>query len=282
MNAPPIDATAIFTRVRDLPALPQALVDLMTALQRDDVAVDEIGMRIERDQALTAKTLRLANCSFYGVAGRVRSIRDAVNVLGLRTLGSALVAAAVSGSFTLRDCPTFDLKAYWRHSMASGLCARALAETVDLDGSDAFIAGLLHDIGQLALAAQLPAAAQSVFEYRARHDIPMNEAEEQVLGIDHAAIGSQVAAHWHFAAPVVDAIARHHRPEENGAVTMSDVVHVADNIVHALDVTGRPDELVPLLSASAWARLALTPAQCMAIFERAEGSLDELCAALGV
>lgn len=281
MNSP-VDSTTIFARVRDLPALPQALVDLMTALQRDDVAVDEIGMRIERDQALTAKTLRLANCSFYGVAGRVRSIRDAVNVLGMRTLGSALAAAAVSGSFALRECPAFNLKAYWRHSMATGLCARALAEIVELDGSDAFIAGLLHDIGQLALVAQFPSTAESVLAYKSRHDIPMSEAELHVLGIDHASIGSLVAAHWHFAPVVVDAIARHHRPGAGATATMSDIVHVADNIVHALDLTGAADELVPPLSASAWSRLALTPGQCVAVFEGTEGSLDELCEALGV
>lgn len=277
-----IDPRTVAARVRDLPALPQVLVDLMVALQREEIALDDIAMRIGHDQALTAKALRLANCSFYGVPGRVHSIRDAVNVLGIRSLGSALVAAAVSGSFALRDCPGFDLKAYWRHSMACGLCAQAVAEAIDLDPAVAFVAGLLHDIGRLALAAQLPASLGPVFEHRSRFDLPLDQAEQQVLGMDHAEIGAQVARHWHFGAPVVDAIAFHHQPPEATRATMSDVIHVANNIVHALDVSDAPDELVPPLSMRAWERLALTPAQCHAIFGKTEGALDELCDALGI
>ncbi len=276
------DPKAIFIHVRDLPVLPQALVDLMTALQSDDVAVDDIANRIGRDQALAAKALRLANCSFYGVAGRVHSIRDAVNVLGLRTLSSALVAAAVSNSFTLRDCPLFDIRAYWRHSMAAGLCAQAIADHLGLDASSAFVAGLLHDIGKLALAAQLPGPSTQVEEYRMLHDVQADEAEQSVLGTDHAQVGGQVARHWHFAEEMAQAIESHHCPANGAQASLSDIVHVADNMAHALDLSGAAWDLVPRLSLAAWDRLALVPATCVSIFQKTECGLEELCDALGI
>lgn len=277
-----MDAKIMVARVRDLPALPQALTDLLVALQREDVAIDQLAIRISRDQALTAKALRLANCSFYGVAGRVNSIHDAINVLGIRSLTTALTAAAVAGSFKRPDCRGFDLDAYWRHSMACALCAQAVAQTVNLDPGLAFTAGLLHDIGRLALAAQFPAAVEPAFAYRAKLDVPMRDAERHVLGFDHAEVGALVAQHWHFAGAVVDAIKWHHEPSDSIKATLTDVVHVADNIVHALDLANVTDELVPPLSPDAWTRLALTDSQCTRIFERTEIELDELCDALAL
>jgi putative nucleotidyltransferase with HDIG domain len=277
-----MDAKAMVARVRDLPALPQALTDLLLALQREDVAIDQLAIRISRDQALTAKALRLANCSFYGVAGRVNSIHDAINVLGIRSLTTALTAAAVAGSFARPDCPGFDLNAYWRHTMACALCAQSVAESVHVDPGLAFTAGLLHDIGRLALAAQFPAAFAPAFAYRAKHDVPMRDAERQVMGFDHTDVGALVAQHWHFAPPVVEAIRCHHEPPDAAQPTLTDVVHVADNIAHALDLANAPDELVPPLSLAVWSRLDLTQAQCLRAFERTETELDELCEALAV
>ncbi len=277
-----MDAKSMVARVRDLPALPQALTDLLVALQREDVAIDQLAIRISRDQALTAKALRLANCSFYGVAGRVNSIHDAINVLGIRSLTTALTAAAVAGSFKRPECRGFDLDAYWRHSMACALCAQAVAQTVNLDPGLAFTAGLLHDIGRLALAAQFPAVVEPAFAYRAKHDIAMRDAERHVLGFDHTDVGALVAQHWHFAGVVVDAIKCHHEPPDSIKATLTDVIHMADNIVHALDLANVTDELVPPLSLDAWTRLALTESQCMRVFERTETELDELCDALAL
>lgn len=278
----PMDSKGMAARVRGLPALPQALTDLLLALRREDVAIDQLAIRISRDQALTAKALRLANCSFYGVAGRVNSIHDAINVLGIRSLSTALTAAAVAGSFARPECPGFDLDAYWRHSMACALCSQAIAETVHLDAGLAFMAGMLHDIGRLALAAHFAASVAPAFAYRAEHDIQMRDAERHVLGFDHTDVGALVAGHWHFATPVVDAIRLHHEPLEADHPTLTDVVHVADNIVHALDLAHAPDESVPPLSLHAWGRLSLTQPQCLRIFERTEAELDELCEALAI
>ena len=277
-----IDPQALQAKVRELPALPQALSDLLAALQREDVAVEQLTLKIASDQALTAKTLRLANCSFYGVAGRVHSIRDAINVLGLRSLSSALTAAAVSGSFARPQCAGFDFDAYWRHSIASALCAQALAQALKIDEAAAFTAGLLHDIGRLALASHYPEGLAQALRHRAERDCQPITAERHVLGTDHAQVGALIAEHWRFAPAIVDAIGRHHAPPEDGSASLLDVVHVADNIAHALDVCSLPDELVPPLSLAAWTRVSLCPEQYRQIFERTEWQLKDVCEALTV
>jgi putative nucleotidyltransferase with HDIG domain len=278
----PADPAAVLGRLRDLPVLPQALTELLAALQRDDVAVDQLVDAISRDQALVAKTLRLANSSFYGLSGRVGSIRDAVGVLGLRSLTTALTAAAVSGRFGTPRCPGFDLAAYWRHSVACGLCARQLARALRLDDGASFTAGLLHDLGRLALASHVPERLADVYEHRQQLDCQMLQAEADVLGTDHTAIGALVAQRWRFGDDVVVAIQHHHAPPPAHAPTLTDVVHVSDCLVHALDLAGVLDELVPPLAADAWNRLGLAQAQCDAALAKTEDELDSLCEALGV
>ena len=94
-------------RLRDLPSLPQVIIDLQAAMSREDVSIDAIAETVSLDQALAAKALRVANCSFYGVPGRVVSIRQAIGMLGLRSVSTVLTIAAVSQSIPRPSCPGF-------------------------------------------------------------------------------------------------------------------------------------------------------------------------------
>jgi putative nucleotidyltransferase with HDIG domain len=269
-------------RLRELPSLPQVIVDLQAALAREDVSLDDIADTVSLDQGLAAKTLRIANCSFYGVPSRVVSIRQAIGILGLRSVSTLLTAAAVSNCFPRVHCPGFDLARYWRHSVAVALCAREIARGLRLDVDVAFTAGLMHDLGRLALASQSPEALAAAYAWRAEQDSQTLDAERAVLGTDHPSLGEEIASRWHFGAAVVEAIRRHHEPPAAQAATLGDVVHVADNVVHALDVACDPDEMVPALNAAAWNRVGLTQGQCLLLFENTETELDGLCEALGV
>ena len=109
----------------------------------------------------------------------------------------------------------------------------------------------------------------------------MRDAELAALGLDHAALGAEVGQRWRFGAAVVDAMRLHHQPPDAPAASAIDVVHVADNIVHALDLVDDEDELVPTLDPGAWNRVGLGPSDCLAVFEDTEAELDGLCEALG-
>ncbi len=278
----PIDAEQLRQRVRDLPALPRATLDALAALRDDEATSAQCADVIGRDQALAVRTLRLANSAFYGVSGRVGSLRDAVHLLGRRTLCSVLTLASVTQQFRPEDCPPFNFAGFWRHAVATGLVARALARQHDFDEDQAFTAGLLHDVGRLALATHFPRASAAAMLRASSLDAALHEIEHALLGTDHLAVGAQVAAQWHFPPEVVRAIAQHHDPEESGATSLADIVHVADAVAHALDLAGDPQEMVPQVQAASWDRVVPAPRALLPIFADTEASVAALCSALGL
>jgi putative nucleotidyltransferase with HDIG domain len=280
MTPPAFQKEALLEKVRELPALPQVVLDLMAAFRREDVPMEQLATKLSRDQALTAKTLRLANSSFYGVAGRVASIRDALSILGLRTLSTVATTAAVMSSFERTACTGFDFDAFWRHSIATALCAQSLAELLDIHPGSAFTAGLLHDIGRLALASHFPEELGLAISWRIQHDVLALEAEQQILGIDHAAVGGMIAAHWRFTPDIVEAIQLHHDVPPHRKPALVDLAHLADNITHALDLSQEGDDMVPPISLDTWERLNLTPQQMEQVFKRTESQVKGICDAL--
>lgn len=278
-----LDAQTVAASVRDLPALPAVVMELIQSLGRSDINAEQLADKISHDQALTAKTLRLANSSFYGMSRKVTSIADATAILGLRTLRSVATAAGLAGAFSSSACRDLNFKAFWRHSIGTALCARSLAQTQKLDEESAFVVGLLHDIGRLALASNFPTAFAEAMLYQQAHDCPSLDAEQAVLGTDHAVVGGLIAEHWRFAPGIVEAIVQHHQPRASAsgvAPSMADLVNVADNMAHALDLSHLDSDLVPPISMDAWLRLALDDRRCREIFQQVEVQHEGVCQAL--
>ncbi|HUW36838.1 MAG TPA: HDOD domain-containing protein [Rhodocyclaceae bacterium] len=252
-----------------LPALPEVVQGLMDYLQRPEVDVAQVAHKIARDPALAARLLRVANSSFYGLQGQVATIHDALVVLGLRAVCTLVTGAALASHLQTLAAGR-DQRAFWSHSAGTALCARALARERGANAENAFTAGLLHDIGRLILAARHPEAHHRVEAHRALRDCYPIEAEREVLGFDHAQIGSALAARWKFPAEITAAIAWHHRPADQPDGSFADLIHVADVMAHALDFPGGAEDLVPRLSSVAWNRLGLSWKE----FERLLGEVD--------
>lgn len=280
-----IAPAALRERVNSLPVLPQAVIEALRILRIDGASADDCAERISHDQALAACTLRLANSAFYGMAGRVATIRQAHDVLGRRTLGALLATAAVSTQFSPGSGSGFDFESFWRQALGTAVAAQGLAIETGADDEQAFIAGLLHDIGRLALATYFAESLAAAVALARSQDLPLLLAERQLLGVDHAEVGALIASHWHFPAAVVAAILDHPAPGRDGAhpaALLTALVHVANAIVHALDLDGAEDEAVPVLSAAAWDQLGLSPAQVLRVFERIETGVEALSQALFV
>lgn len=275
----PISRDELLAALRDLPPLPSVVLELVESLGHEELSATQYAAKISRDQALAARTLRLANSSFYGRGRQVRSVAEAIGVLGLRTVRGVVTAAGLAGSF--RRHAGFDHDAFWRHSIGSALCAQALAGELRRDDAElAFTVGLLHEIGRLALASAFAPAYAEVEQWRRDQDCPDGEAERAVLGIDHAEVGGLIARQWNFAPPIVDAIREHHAPPDAAVVTLTGIAHVADAIAHALGLAGDADEAVPALVLPVWAACRLDDAACMRLFARTEAQFETVCEAL--
>ena len=247
----------IVKQIKDLPSLPAIVMELLNSIEQDDIDINVLAKKVSQDQALTAKTLRFANSSFYGTPSKVTTIQQAITLLGVANVRNLITAAAISGSFPENQCAGFNFKEFWRHSIATAICAKLLARHLHVNADYAFTAGLLHDIGRLVLVTRFPEHYAAAIAYRAAHDCYMLEAERAVLGIDHVIAGHALAVHWHFSEIMQHAIVGHHEPEQPGAGVLVSLVHVANSIVHALDLNNDEDDLVPPISLLAWNNLGL-------------------------
>ncbi len=267
----------VIGKVHDLPSLPAAVVELLASLEREGISAEILAEKISYDQALVAKTLRLANSSFYGLQQEAATIQDAIAVLGTRSIGALVTAAVVVSEFETGQARFFDFPAFWRHSIGTALCAKELARQSGMVQERAFTAALLHDVGRLVLVTHFPRHYKATVAYRAEHDCCLIDAEGATLGIDHAVVGRALAQHWNFAPAILDAIGNHHAPDEGDAISLAGVVHVADAMAHALDLSGQEDDLVPPLSEVTWNRLGLGQQQCAEVFGETESKLEEVC-----
>jgi putative nucleotidyltransferase with HDIG domain len=266
--------------VQDLPSLPAVVMELLSNIEQENIDISVLAKKVSYDQALTAKTLRLANSASFGLQVKVATIQQAITFLGFQTTRNLITAAAVTGCFPNGRCPGFNDKAFWRHSIATAACSRSLARRLRFNQDVAFTAGLLHDIGRLVLVSGHPQAYGEVLAWRAAHDGEWLDAERAVLGVDHVDAGVALAEHWNFSDTMRQAIAWHHAPETAGAGFLAAIVHVANAVVHALDLAGEEDELAPALSSVAWSAMGLNEEAYLDLFRETEQQLEEMSAIL--
>jgi putative nucleotidyltransferase with HDIG domain len=264
----------------ELPSLPAVVMELLGSIEQDDVDISVLAKKVSYDAALTAKTLRLANSSLYSLQVKVTTIQQAITFLGFQTTRNLITAAAVTGCFPSGRCPGFDDRAFWRHSIATAACARVLARRMRFNQDYAFTAGLLHDIGRQVLASCYPERYARVLARQAANDGALLDAERAELGVDHVDAGVTLAELWNFSDTMRLAIAYHHAPETPGAGFLATIVHVANAVVHALDLAREEQELAPAVSSVAWTALGLSEESWLHVFRETELQFEEMSAIL--
>ena len=263
--------------IRDLPSLPAVVIELLGNLDQEDTSTKRLGEKIAQDQALAAKTLRLANSSFYGMQCKVTTVPQAIAILGFNSVRTLVTAAAVVGKFSGSAECNFDFQIFWRQSIATALCAKALARHKNVNQDQAFMAGLLHDIGRLVLVTHSPTLYAEVAAHRTAQDCSVFEAERAILGIDHTMVGRALAEYWKFPLPMQKAIENHHRSETQEKGSLASLIFMADTIAYALDLCGDDDAMVPLVPPAVWNGLGLGKDVLMNIFKETETQFEETC-----
>jgi putative nucleotidyltransferase with HDIG domain len=270
----------VSARLKQLPSLPSAVNELLASFGNEEVDVEQIARQIARDQGLTARVLRVANSSFYGLQSKVGTINEAVVVLGFRAVRSMVMAVSMNGAFRVDQCQGFDAASYLRHGVGVGLAARALAPLARQNAELAFTGGLLHDIGQLVLASNFSAQYALALDYRKKHDCPLLLAEREILGLDHAEVGGLLAEAWRFPDSLHQAVADHHEPAAALADSLANVVHIADAFAHAMGLSNSGDELMMPVDPVAWERLGLDSEKCRKAIADIEHCFEETCQTL--
>lgn len=270
-----ISLESVVREVRELPPLPSVVIELIESFGRPDIDITTLADKISQDQALAAKTLRLANSSFYGLSTQVKTVAQAITVLGFDSVRALVAAGGVIDHFQQNG--GVDTASFWRHSVATALCAKNLARAVKQNQDHAFIAALLHNIGELVMATRYPEQYGQAVEKAYNEDIELVKAEYLLFGVDHVRIGLALAQAWKFPSMIQHTIEYHLIPRKEDVRGLAGLTHLANAIVFALDLPGKPNARVPHLLDEVWDGLAIDPKELRKVFRDTEQQYEEAC-----
>ena len=235
------------SKIDVIPSASPVYLELGRLLKSPWACIEEAGSIISRDMGLCAKALQVANSGCFARMQFISDPRDAAGLLGFSTLQSLLLTEGAFQEFNPQSTASFDMDRLWRHSLTCSRLAREIAGTLDgADeeiGSQAEVAGLLHDVGQLIMACHLPKQHESAAELSAKEGLSDVEAERRVFQASHAELGAYVMTLWNIPDPIVEAIAYHHAPA--AATNPKNPVLMA---VHAAELRSQEFACHPLIA----------------------------------
>lgn len=224
--------TSLVAQLHSLPSLPSLYFQIMEALSSPDTSLEEIGQIISSDPSMTAKILQLVNSAFFGIARRISNPGEAVQFLGVGRVRSLVLSLHVFSCFDQIRVKNFSIDRVWKHSMSTALVAQKIARMQKADRAfvdESYVAGMLHDIGKVMLAAGLPEQYEKAVALATEQKLPLMEAEREIFGVTHAQVGAYLLGLWGLPITIVEAVAFHHNPMDSGVKTFSPLstVHVA-------------------------------------------------------
>ena len=222
-----------------LPSLPEVYTELVEAVGNPATNLRDLAKIVERDAAIAAKLMQLANSAFFGLRGEVSSISDAISFLGLETLRYLVLMVGVCEQFNSSMFPRGFVEGIWNHSIQTASIARMIAESEHTSlamAEQSFVAGLLHDIGKLILAENFSKSYAEVLEFANALQQPVWQAEKRILKATHADVGAYLLDLWGLPDAVTRAVAMHHEPvaNPNEHITPLTIVHAANRFAHEL------------------------------------------------
>ena len=226
---------SIVGRIDELPSLPRLYRELTRVLEDEDCGTREVSAVIEQDPAMSAKLLQLVNSGFFGLGRRVTSIAAAATYVGVNTLKTLVMSLEVFKPRHSGGMGGVSLDELRRHSLAVSKLAARISKQDPKAAEDAFVAGMLHDIGTLVLASELPDHLAAAIAKSRDDDCCVHEAEMALYGISHAEIGAYLLCLWGLPHRIVEAVAHHHTPsqvDDDDDVSVLLAVAAADALVH--------------------------------------------------
>ena len=248
-----------------LPPLPDTALKLVQMLNRPDSRVEDIVECIRYDPVITADVLRICNSAHTGLMRTVTSLHEAACHLGLMSI-LQIVLARHAGPLLARENRGYGLAsgALWRHSAGAALGATGFAQFIEVGSrGPAFTAGLLHDIGKIALNQQVGSAIDDILGAAKEQRVSFVEAEQQILGCSHEEIGARLAERWGLPESIVRCIRYHHNPAVlTRPDPLVDVVYLANAVCLMFGIGVGADELLSRADPAVLERRGLTEEHC--------------------
>jgi HD-like signal output (HDOD) protein/ActR/RegA family two-component response regulator len=239
--------------VECLPSLPTLYESFMAKVAGNDARVDDLGAIVAGDVGMSAKVLHLVNTAFFGRSGRTADPMKAVEFLGLETLKALALTVHVFDRFDPSGPMCLDVGQVCEHSLQVAIRARRIAVSMgaDAEGAEqAFIAGLLHDVGKLVLVAKLPEEYGQAITLSGSQGLPLEQAERKILGASHAEVGTYLIGLWGLPGAILEVLAFHHCPRKSqepiSRASALTAVHIANANANAAQSAARPYVATPV------------------------------------
>ncbi len=222
----------ILSKVSSVESIPSSKMELLRLLQDPDVNTSKLASSIEFDPGFTTNLLRLANSVYFGCPKAISTVNEAINRLGTRNIFK-LAVTSVAAPVVKKEVKGYDLASgeMLKHSAAVAVGAEKLAQSLNIQAPEhTFTAGLLHDIGKVVLGSFVEVDAETILQLAIEEQVSFEEAEQRILGIDHAELGAILLESWNLPPSVVDVVRWHHEPFKctSSDTLVLDLVHVAD------------------------------------------------------
>lgn len=205
-----VDPNALVAKVNQLAPLPAVALRVLQLAQDERTSASDLAGIIATDQAMTAKLLRLANSAYFAAGREITTVRDAIVLLGMAEIRRLVLTTSLMGQYS-QDTGVLNISAFWGHALAVGMVAEVMARNTKLaKPEEAFTAGILHDIGKLVMNQYQHEHYEAAAGFAFSRGIPLDRAEFEVFGFNHALLGRRLAEAWRLPATLAEAIAHHH------------------------------------------------------------------------
>jgi len=257
--------------VQDLPSLPNVVMTVYQMADDPAVNAQKMSAIITRDQSFAARLLRMANSAYYGLARQVGTVEEAVVVLGVQAVKNlALLAGTYPVLQKSVNGYSQNPNGLWIHSLAAALVAQTGGRMLDMPvKNEAFTAGLLHDIGKLVISTHLAGWMGDLQEIVLDKGVSVHQAEQQLFGFTHEAVGAAVVERWNLPDRIVQMIRFHHQASECGDPNCA-LIEFADCCANTLGYAMNPEAQLESLSQQALSLLGLNESDVEPFQEKVE------------
>ncbi|NTV12638.1 MAG: HDOD domain-containing protein [Desulfobulbaceae bacterium] len=270
-------------KLSDLPTLPMVAHHLNVESQKDTFTSKILAGIIEKDPPLTSKILKLANSAYYGFSSKVASLDRAITMLGFGTVKNLACSVAISSFFPPGQQGEVDMGGLWKHCLGTAVSARQLIMvTAPALAEEAFLAGVLHDIGTIIIINKFPDQALAALRVMKEKKISQSEAEKGSIGFTHEAAGAFLVSKWNFPPRFYRIIRMHHNPPPQVVATddaenlLLMAVYAGNQLSKALGLGKSLEPVSSGVMPTAWKSLGVDPAKLREVKELIQKDFEVL------
>ena len=255
--------------VKGLPQLPEGVAIALQLIEKGDVDIVDISNALKANISITTYLLKVANSPFYGFSKEISSIKEACMIIGLKSVRNILIASSIAKQFPTSTGNCIPLNELWLHSIGTAAAAKIIASMTNQDEEISFMAGMLHEIGNMILDTYYPNELARVIEHQKQNGCFLRKSQVEILGIAHSDIAIELMNLWKFPNEIKKAVHYYSQPKEESGRS-ADILHIANIISKSLFLGQIGDSFIPQLNEGSLQRLNIEIKTITKQFEKIE------------